>query len=469
MSGPQTMSSTQVPPGPSGPVAMRYLAQLLRDPLAVYGALHRNYGDAVRMPITRKHAFFLLARPEHAEHVLVAHQDRYVKAFTYRPLRAFLGDGLLTSEGATWQRHRRLIQPVFAHRHVQSFAPAIVAAARERAERWVEGTTIDLAAEMRMLTMDVIGRVLFGTNLSDEAASVGRAVSRLQSTVVAATMLPRSIPPERARAVATRMFPRLGSAAATLESLVDRIVDARLAAPHAEPSDLLDMLLAAGQGDEPFTRQEIHDEVMTLVLAGHETTANTLAWALILLSRYPSARDRLVAEVDEVVGDRDPGANDMDALVWTQAVVSETMRLYPPAWTVERDAATDDNIAGIAVSAGDTVAISPYLLHRNAEFWPNPEGFDPRRFLPDHPATRPRYAFLPFGGGRRICVGAGLAQLEATLGLATLARVAQCDLLPTSPVRSRADVTLHPRGPVIATVASPARTRRDRSVAGAAS
>jgi cytochrome P450 len=461
-------TSTEIAVGPSGPLALRYWARMLRDPLATYGALSRNYGDAVRMPFSRNHVFFLLGRPEHAEHVLVAHQDRYVKAFTYRPLRAFLGDGLLTSEGATWQRHRRLVQPVFSHRHIQSFAPAIVAAARERSTRWVPGTTIDLAAEMRTLTMDVIGRVLFGTNLAAEAEPVGRAVSRLQGAMMAATLLPGVMSPQRTRAVATRIFPRLGSAAGTLESLVTKIIDARLAAPHAEPSDLLDMLLAAGQGDQPLSREEIRDEVMTLVLAGHETTANTLTWALTLLSRYPSARDRLVAEVVEVLGERDPDANDVDSLVWTQAVVSEAMRLYPPAWTIERDAATDDNIAGIEISAGDTVAISPYLLHRNSEFWPNPEGFDPRRFLPENTVKRPRYAFLPFGGGRRICVGAGLAQLEATLGLATLARAAPLDLVATSPVRARADVTLHPRGPVTATISSEALARRDQAAAGAA-
>lgn len=161
--------------GPSGPRALRYWARMLRDQLAGVVALRRDYGDAVRVPFTAKHTFFLLSRPEHAEHVLVAHQDRYVKAFTYRPLKLFLGDGLLTSEGSTWQRHRRLVQPVFSHRHIQSFAPAIVAATRERASHWTPGTSIDLATEMRSLTMDVIGRVLFGTDLAREAEPVGRA------------------------------------------------------------------------------------------------------------------------------------------------------------------------------------------------------------------------------------------------------------------------------------------------------
>ena len=455
--GPASSTSSPTIGGPSGARTLQYWVRLLRDPLAGYIALCRDYGDAVRMPFSRKHTFFLLSRPEHAEHVLVTHQDRYVKAFTYRPLKALLGDGLLTSEGATWQRHRGLVQPVFSHRHIQSFAPAIVAAARDRADGWASGMSVDLATEMRTLTMDVIGRVLFGVDLAGEAESVGRAVSRLQNTAAAAALLPAIGSPQRARWLAEHVIPGLADASTTLESLVARIIDARMAAPHPQPSDLLDVLLASDDGAQPLSCEEIRDEVMTLVLAGHETTANTLTWALTLLSLYPAARERLAAEVDEVVGDRDPQAADVGSLRWTQAVVSETMRLYPPAWTIERDAVVADNIAGVEVSAGDTVAISPYLLHRHPMFWPNPEGFDPRRFLADEPAHRPRYAFLPFGGGRRICVGAGLAQLEATLVLATLARSATLDLLPGTSLRARADVTLHPRGPVIVTVAAPLR------------
>ena len=456
---------TEITPGPSGMQALRHWAQLFRDPLAVYGQLSRQYGDAVRVPLTRKRTFYLLSRPEYAEHVLVHHQDRYVKAFTYRPLKAFLGDGLLTSEGATWQRHRRLVGPVFSHRHVQSFAPAIVAAARRRAADWIPGATIDIGAEMRTLTMDVIGRVLFGTELGSEAQRVGHAVSRLQGSMALATLLP-PLPPERVRAVA-RAVPGIGRAAETLESMVTRIIDARIAAPHAQPSDLLDLLLAAGQDEQPLSREEIQNEVMTLVLAGHETTANVLTWALTLLSRYPAARERLAVELGDVLGDRDPQPSDVDDLQWTQAVINETMRLYPPAWTVERDAAEDDDIAGIRVVAGNTVAISPYLLHRNPEFWPNPEGFDPRRFLSENASSRPKYAFMPYGGGRRICVGAGLAQLEATLALAVLTQSAQLDLVATAPLTARADVTLHPSGPVIATVAPPVRAGASAKVAAA--
>jgi cytochrome P450 len=396
--------------------------------------------------------FYLLNRPEHVEHVLVAHQDRYVKPFTYRPLKAFLGDGLLTAEGARWQRHRGLVQPVFSHRHIQAFGPAIVTAARERFEQWTPGSTIDIVDEMRTLTMDVIGRVLFGADLAGDAAQVGRAVTRLQSAVSLAAMLPMSVSEERLRTVAPRMVPGLGWTLHTLETVTARIIDARIDAPHDEPTDLLDLLLAAGQDEVPLSRAEIHAEVMTLICAGHETTANALTWALTLLSRNPDAHQRLVAEVDDALCGRDPQVSDIEALPWTRAVVSETLRLYPPAWHLERDAVQDDDISGVPVSAGDTVGISPYLLHRNREFWCNPDQFDPQRFVDDSAPTRPRYAYLPFGGGRRICVGAGLAQMEATLALAVLAQSAHLQLVPTASLRMRAGITLHPSGPVLATV-----------------
>lgn len=455
-----------VPPGPSGMSVLRYLAHMWRDPLATYGVLRREYGDTVRMPLSRNRNFYLLNRPEYVEHVLVRHQDRYVRSFTYRPLKAFLGDGLLTAEGAVWQRHRGLVQPMFSHRHVQSFAPAIVDATRNRLARWAPGATINIGAEMSTLTMDVIGRVLFGTDLSGDAAPVSRAESRLQSSMAlhAAAIFPMSLSPERLRSIATRIVPGLGRASQTLESVAARIIDTRICAPHDGPSDLLDLLLAAEHEAQPLSRAEIQDEVMTLVVTGHESATNALAFTLALLSKNPAAYERVIAEVDDVLGGRDPQAPDVDALPWTQAVVSEALRLYPPACYVVRDAAQDDDISGIPVSAGDTIGLSPYLLHRHPEFWSDPETFDPHRFFPGSASTRPRYAYLPFGAGRRICVGAGLAQLELTLVLAVLSQSVRVEPVSTAPLRARAYVTLHPVGPVLATVA-PIRARQ-RTTAG---
>lgn len=444
------------PAGPSGVNVLRYQAGMLRNPLATYSALQQKYGDVVSMPLRRNHMFFLLNRPEYAEHVLVRHQDRYVKGFMYRPLKAFLGDGLLTAEGSVWQRHRGLAQPVFNQRHVQSFAPAIVDATLDRVAQWEHGTTIDIADEMRKLAIDVIGRVLFGVDLSRDAASIGRAEMRLQRSIAvhAAATLPMSLSPERLRAVAARILPGLNRAACTLESLTARIIDRRIGAPGHAPGDLLDLLLGRAQDDDALSRAEIEDEVKTLLIAGHETTTNALTWTLILLSQNPSACEQLLAEVDEVSGGRDPHVFEVDSLPWTQAVISEALRLYPPACYLTRDALQSDNISGIPISAGDTIGLSPYLLHRHPEFWPEPEKFDPQRFLTNRTATHPRSAYLPFGGGRRICLGASLAQLELTLVLAVLSRFVRVDLVPAAPVRARADVTLHPAGPVVATVIS---------------
>ena len=246
----------------------------------------------------------------------------------------------------------------------------------------------------------------------------------------------------------------MGEASQTLNSLVARIIDARIRAPHEEPSDLLDLLLAAGQDEQPLSRAEIQDEVMTLVLTGHETTTHALTFTLALLSRNPAAYKRMITEVDDVLAGRDPQATDVDALPWTQAVVNEALRLYPPGCYIIRDAAEDDHISGVQVFAGDTI-VSPYLLHRIPEFWPDPERFDPRRFLPNSTPTHPRYAYLPFGAGRRICLGASLAFLEMTLVLAVLAQSVRIDLVPTATLRKRAEVTLHPVGPVVATVTPP--------------
>ncbi|WP_192809295.1 cytochrome P450 [Actinomadura montaniterrae] len=453
--------------GPSGLEAARWWARMMRDPMDAYGALFRRYGDAVRLPRDRRRSLFLLSRPEHAEHVLVAKQDNYVKAFTYRPLRVFLGDGLLTSEGETWRRHRRLVQPVFAQRHLAAFAPGMAGVAARAVARWPDGVTLDAAAHMRRVTLDIVGRVLFGSDLAAESDATGRALADLQRSAViglGATFLG-----DAGLRRAFRLVPGAQRAGAQLDGMVLRVIEERRAAgPGGEP-DLLDLLMR--DGDPPLSDAELRDEVLTLLLAGHETTAAALTWTLILLSRYPAARDRLEAEVDDVLGGRDPAAGaldagaleagdldvadldvadldvaDLDRLPWTRAVLSESMRLCPPAWTIERDAVADDDVAGAEVTAGSTVAISPYLLHRNPDLWPDPEGFRPERFLGEQ--DRPRHAYLPFGGGRRICVGAGFAMMEAVLVLALISRSVRLDLAPGVAVPSRAEVTLRPARPV---------------------
>ena len=430
--------------GPTGREALRWWARMARDPLATYIGLQRVYGDAVRVPFRRNRPILLLSRPEHAEHVLVARQRNYVKAVTYRPLRAFLGSGLLTSEGAVWERHRALVGPVFAQRHLAGFAPEMVTAAERRAAGWRD--VVDVAEEMRALTLEIVGRVLFGTSLGGSAQRIGDALSAVQHAAIIGVLL-SGVLPQRASGTWPRRLPGVAGPADTLDAIVADIIAKRRAEPPSDGGgDLLGLLLTARDDDgSTFDDSELRDEVLTLLLAGHETTSNALTWTLALLSRFPAARRRLEAEVDDVLADRAACADDVDRLTFTEAVINEAMRLYPPAWTIERDAVEADDIAGIPVAAGTTVVVPPYLLHRHPQFWSDPEGFDPERFLGD--TDRPRYAFLPFGGGRRICVGASFAMFEAKLVLASIVRTHRLDLLSAMPP-ARAEITLRPRGPV---------------------
>jgi cytochrome P450 len=451
-------------PGPSGPAAAAVIASLARNPLDGYVRLAARYGDTLQVPYAPGRSFFLLSRPEHAEHVLAAHQDNYVKAFTYRPLRALIGNGLLTSEGEDWRRHRRLIQPVFTRQQVTAAGPQMAAATQRMLSRWDSlsaGAVVNVSAEMGALALDIVGQVLFGADLMGEAVQMRRAMAVGQRAATLATFAPVQWGPASTRVL--KAVTRRISRTEGVDGPVQRVIAARRAALAGQarpdgataaeapgrPRDLLDVLIAGrGKDGLPLTDTEIGDEVATFMLAGHETTANTLSWSLALLSAYPAARDRLEEELG-CADSGDPEAWDMTRLPWTRAVVAEAMRLYPPAWTVERDAVADDDVAGVRVPAGSLVAIPPYLVHRHPQSWPDPAGFDPRRFLPDGhggPAglSRHRYAYIPFGGGRRACIGSSFAEFETVLVLAAIARRYRLELTAAGLPVPSASITLRP-------------------------
>lgn len=442
-------------PGPRARSTGAVLASLVRNPLQAYVGLAANYGDTVRIPIGPRSSWFLLSRPEHAEHVLASNQDNYVKAFTYRPLRALIGDGLLTTEGDTWRQHRRLVQPLFSRRDVTMFGPAITDATRRMLAKWAElpdGCQLDVAAAMSRLALDVVGHV-FGADLTSDADQMRRAMNAGQQVAMMATLLPLPWGPRSARAVRAAAR-RLGRTPEGIEGPVGRLIAERrqllAAGPDTERQrDLLSVLLTARQEDgSPLTDAEVEAEVGTFMLAGHETSANALSWSLALLSAFPAARKRLEDEVDMVLGGREPETADAGRLPWTTAVISEAMRLYPPAWTIERDAVADDDVAGVAIPAGSLVAVPPYLVHRHPQFWPDPAGFDPTRFLAadGQPQTgRHRYAYIPFGAGRRACIGQSFAELETVLVLAAITQRYRLELPSAGLPKLAAYVTLRPR------------------------
>jgi cytochrome P450 len=447
------------PPGPRGSDAVRTLARLVTGrPLEACTGLFARYGDTVYLPVRPWEGLYIFSRPEQAEHVLAANQGNYVKPFTYRPLRMMLGDGLLTAEDPLWRRHRRIIQPVFSSRNVDSFAAEMDAGARRAVARWNGSQVVEAATEMSALTLDVVGRVLFGTDLVAEAPPLRRALAAGQWLALLGAFLPIGWGPASTRVV-RRVAQPFGAGA--VQQQVEHLIARRQVQPEAGaggsggtagggrdgegPRDLLGLLVAARDADgTALSEQEIRDEIATFLVAGHETTAMALTWTLALLSTYPEARQRLEDEVDAVLGD---GPADPGKLPWTTAVISEAMRLYPPAWTLERTALADDDVCGTPVPAGSMVAVLPYLIHRNPAVWPNPAGFDPGRFRPGVP-ERHRYAWLPFGGGKRGCIGAGFARLEAVLVLARLCRHYRLDLTGPGLPRPRGFVTLRPAEPV---------------------
>ena len=414
-----------------------------------------HYGDTVYLPVRPWEGMYLFSRPEQAEHILATGQDNYVKPFTYRPLRIMLGDGLVTAEDPLWRRHRRIIQPVFSTRNVQGFAGEMDAGAQRAVARWNPSRAVDLAAEMSILTLDVVGRALFGADLISEAPPLRRSLAAGQRLALFGAFLPVPQGPVTTRVV-QRMARPFGGA--RIQEQVEQLIRRRQQESRTSAAgtgamrnsdglrDLLGLLAAARDSDgNALSRQEIRDEIATFLVAGHETTAMALTWSLALLSAYPQARQRLEEEADAVLGD---GPADLRELPWTTAVISEAMRLYPPAWTLERTALADDDVCGTPVPAGSVVAVLPYLVHRNPAVWPNPSGFDPERFLPGAP-ERHRYAWLPFGGGKRGCIGAGFARQEAVLVLARLCRHYRLDLAGPGLPRPRGFVTLRPAGPLI--------------------
>jgi cytochrome P450 len=419
------------------------MAGLHRDPTAVMTGLKERHGDLVHFRIGPQHVYVVL-RADLIRAVLVTHQKAFKKGPGFERARVVLGNGLLTSEGDFHLRQRRMLQPAFHRKRVAGYAGIMVEEAARVGEEWDTGDERDVAADMSGLALRVVSRALFGAELDEDALAISRDVAEVGEffdylTIALFPVLMRT-PLPRVR--------RFRAGIDHLQRETARVIAGRRGAPTDENGDLLSILLAARdvEGDGTgMSDEQIRDEAVTLITAGHETTANGLTWTWYLLARHPDVEERLHAELASVLDGRSPTAADAASLRYTEAVLLESMRLYPPAWGIERRAVADQEIGGYVIPAGAAVLMPTFVINRDPRLYADPLRFDPERFLGEAAAERPDWAYPLFGGGTRKCIGVGFAMLEAVLVVAELARRFRLQLDSDRPVVPQARVSLRPR------------------------
>jgi cytochrome P450 len=435
------MTAVPVPLGPKGPPVLGQLLAFRRDPLEFLSRIAREYpGDVVRFRPGPRDSY-LLKDPELVKEVLVTRQHDFRKSRGLEWAKLFLGEGLLTSEGDFHTRQRRLAQPAFHRQRIGGYADDMVRRTVAARDRWSAGQVLDVDGEMMRLTLGVVCSTLFGTDV----ASADEVREDL-ATIIA--LFPRFSLPlfGLIQKLPLPSNARFNRALARMDALVYRIIADRQRDP-SDRGDLLSMLLLARdeEGGGRMSDRQLRDEVITLLLAGHETTSNALTWAWYLLSQNPEADARWREELRRVLGERDATALDLPELRYTEMVLAESMRLFPPAWAMGRRALRDLTLGGFPIRKGDIVTVSPYVMHRDERFWPDPLRFEPERFTAEAKAARPRFAYFPFGAGARSCIGEPFAWMEGVLLLATIGQRWRLRLQPGHPVEPKALMTLRPR------------------------
>src|SRR5215204_2457939 len=423
-----------VPPGPRGNVVLGSIGDLYRDRLRFVLDVASTYGDVAQYRVAHIR-MYQVNHPDGVGRLLHENHRNYSKDVA-----------TFTSDGDFWRRQRRLAQPAFHRRRVAAFGELMTDATLAMLERWrpsvAQGLPLDVATEFMHLTLEIATRALFSTSVERDLVKIGRAIAMLLNEVTFRFTFP-FYPPLK---VPTPRNRRVLAARVTLDSVIYQIIAERRRRP-GEHDDLLALLMEARdeKTGEGMSDRQLRDEVITLFVAGHETTANALTWASYLLSTHVAVARELRTEVDEALQGRIPTAADLPNLPYTRRVIDETLRLYPPAWITNRRAIEDDTICGYRIPADAIVSISPYVTHRDPTLWQNPEGFDPDRFAPERSSGRPHFAYFPFGGGPHQCIGKGFALLEATLVLALLTQQYELHLVPGRRVETVAMATLRPR------------------------
>lgn len=438
------------PPSPPGHWLLGNLPEFRHDMLAFFTHCARQYGDLVALRFGPRKVH-LASHPDFVEQVLVTENRKFGKSYVFELLRPVLGNGLVNSEGEFWLRQRRLMQPAFNKSSVNNYASIFVDYAKRLLNEWNNGQPCDLHTEMTRLTLGIVGKTLMDIDLvdvsSEIAAPLEQCMKDFSHRFESAWNFPSWVP--------TPMNQRGKRNVRQLDMVVNRIIHNRRES-KSDPGDLLSKLIhARDEVDQTgMTDRQLRDEVMTLFLAGHETTANALAWTWFLLGQNPVVENRLLEELASVVGDRYPDVDDVPKLTFTEAVLKESMRLFPPVYAFSRRVLTDAAIGGFHVPSGSAVIMSQWVTHRDPRWWDEPDEFRPERWLTETVKERSAYAYFPFGAGPRGCIGNTFAMLEAILVVATIVPRFRIELVHPENVKPWPSVTLRPRGGISAVLHS---------------
>ena len=428
------------PPGPKNRGIVGNLPMGAMDPLGVFAEWARRYGDVVYYRVFYRHIYFL-NHPELVKDVLVTNNQNFIKGEAVRFNRRIFGNGLVINEGASWLQQRRLIQPAFHRERIESYGGTMVTYAERMMAGWLDGEERDIHRDMMHLTLEIVAKTLFDVEIAGERDRVSVALNTLMELSSGARML---LPP------VLRLAPTPGNlrymrAARRLDEIVYGLIRERRASGEVLDDLLSTLLEARDEGGAAIPEKQLRDEVMTILLTGHETTAVSLSWTWYLLAQNPEIEERLWAELQQVLDGRSPGMRDLAELRYTERVVKEAMRLYPPVWALVRNSIEDCEIGGYLVPAGATVLMSPWVMHHDSRHYEKPEKFDPDRWLDERTTGAAKFAYFPFGGGQRSCIGASFAMMEAVLVLATIAQRYKIALVQGWPVEPMPTITLRPR------------------------
>lgn len=435
-----TATAERYPPGPKERYPFGHMVAFSRDTI---GFLMRiaAFGDVAHVRVGPRH-LYVVSDPDLIRDVFVTNARNFTKSRGLEVAKEVFGNGLLTSEGDVHRRQRRLAQPAFHRDRIAGYSRVMTQYADRMRDSWRDGQTLDADGEMMRVALSIVAKTLFDADVEADAAQIGEAL-----TIVLGTF--KKILNPYGELLAKLPLPstrRFQAAKVRLDDIIYRIIAERRADPH-DRGDLLSMLMSAEDEDDggAMTDRQLRDEVMTLFLAGHETTANAMTWTWYLLSQHPEIEATLHAEVDSVLQGRLPELDDLPRLAYVRKVFNEALRLYPPAYAIGRRAIEPYSLAQFRVPAGGTILMSPYVVHRRPQFYPDPEKFDPERWTPEAIAARPKFSFFPFGGGPRVCIGEQFAWMEGILVIAAVAQRWRLRLVPGHPIGLRPQITLRPK------------------------